>query len=311
MANLFIICGHGDGDPGACGNGYQEAERVRALAGMIKYFGGNSVTIGDTSRNWYADKLINNINIPKGSHVLELHMDSGASTARGAHVIIKGGHSADKYDIALSEFLANILPGRANKLVGRSDLANPNRAASAGINYRLAECGFISNAGDVKIFNAKMDELAKGILKAFDIVPKGEDTRLNALINDNDGSACTRMVFEAQGDYFKIKDKEHGYFLTATSNSKDAKVEFTKADKGDMQLWKIIKKVWKNADYTMFECKGTPGLYLSVEKNGVGSSRLKLWSDLQNLKQKFYIREESDGTTLIIHTFTGKVVSCK
>ena len=29
---LFLIAGHGEGDPGAEGGGYTEAERVRALA---------------------------------------------------------------------------------------------------------------------------------------------------------------------------------------------------------------------------------------------------------------------------------------
>ena len=32
MANLYIIAGHGAGDSGACGHGFTEAERVRALA---------------------------------------------------------------------------------------------------------------------------------------------------------------------------------------------------------------------------------------------------------------------------------------
>lgn len=32
MAKLFIICGHGAGDPGCCAGGYTEAERVRASA---------------------------------------------------------------------------------------------------------------------------------------------------------------------------------------------------------------------------------------------------------------------------------------
>ena len=29
------------------------------------------------------------------------------------------------------------------------------------------ECGFITNANDVKIFNSRMDDIAKGILQAF------------------------------------------------------------------------------------------------------------------------------------------------
>lgn len=200
---LFIICGHGAGDPGACGNGYQEAERVRALASRIKHFGGESVIIGNTSKNWYASNLVNNTNIPKGSLVLELHIDSDAKTAKGAHVIIKKGFAADKYDKALAAFLAGILPGRANAIVGRSDLANPNRAAKAGINYRLAECGFISNAGDVKIFNSKMDEIAKGILRAFDITPKEESKKEDVSKKENTTASSDKLyrVYEQKGAF--------------------------------------------------------------------------------------------------------------
>lgn len=50
MAKLFVIAGHGAGDPGACGNGYSEAERVRALAQRIKTLGGNNVScVGNKS----------------------------------------------------------------------------------------------------------------------------------------------------------------------------------------------------------------------------------------------------------------------
>ena len=58
MAHLFLIAGHGAGDSGAVGYGYTEAERVRALARRIAAYGGSNVTLGDTSRNWYADKGI-------------------------------------------------------------------------------------------------------------------------------------------------------------------------------------------------------------------------------------------------------------
>jgi N-acetylmuramoyl-L-alanine amidase len=170
MQKLFIICGHGAGDPGAIGNGYNEAERVRTLAAKIKELGGDNVIIGDTTKNWYKSKMVNNTNIPKGCLVLELHTDSNITTnAKGAHVIIDANLNADKYDEALANFISGMFPGRSQKLIKRNDLANPNRAQAAGINYRLMECGFISNAGDMKIFNSKMDEIAKGILKCFDI----------------------------------------------------------------------------------------------------------------------------------------------
>lgn len=172
MTKLFVIAGHGAGDPGACGNGYSEAERVRTLALRIKTLGGADVTVGDTGRNWYRDNGISKLNIPKDTQIIELHMDAGVASAKGGHVIIKSGFAADAYDKALAAFIGGILPGRTNKIVGRSDLANPNRAAVKGYPYRLVECGFITNAGDVKIFNSRMDDIARGILGCFGISGK-------------------------------------------------------------------------------------------------------------------------------------------
>lgn len=173
MPKLFVIAGHGAGDPGAVGNGYTEAERVRALASRIKALGGDNVMLGDTNRNWYADNGISSLNISKDYQIIELHMDSASASARGGHVIIKSGFKADAYDNALAKMLKDILPGRSNMIVSRSDLANPNRAAVKGYGYRLVEYGFISNATDVQIFNSRIDDLAKGTLEAFGIKVSG------------------------------------------------------------------------------------------------------------------------------------------
>ena len=169
MAHIFLIAGHGAGDSGAVGNGYTEAERVRTLAQRISELGGSNVTLGDINRDWYADNGISNLSIPKDYQIVELHMDSASSSARGGHVIIKEGYKPDKYDQALADFIGKILPGRSQLIVNRGDLANPKRAAAKGYGYRLVEFGFISNTTDVSIFNSKMDEIAKGVLAAFGI----------------------------------------------------------------------------------------------------------------------------------------------
>lgn len=173
MAKLFVICGHGAGDPGACANGYQEATQVRKLAQRMAALGGADVQVGDMNRNWYKDNGIGRGHCPKGVPVIELHMDSASAGAKGGHVIIKAGFNADAYDTALAKFIGEFFPGRPKTIVGRSDLANPNRAAAMGVNYRLVECGFISNAGDAQKFETQMDALAKGILAAFGIGSNG------------------------------------------------------------------------------------------------------------------------------------------
>lgn len=197
MAHLFIIAGHGAGDSGAVGNGYAEAERVRALALRIGELGKDNVTVGDISRNWYADKGISSLNIPKNWQILELHMDSASPTVRGGHVIIKKGFSPDAYDNALAGLISGIFPGRSNSIVGRDNLANVNRAAAKGYGYRLMECGFISNAEDIRVFNKRIDEIAGGILKAFGIKCEGQ-----AKEEPIDGRIRQGGVFQNKKDEF-------------------------------------------------------------------------------------------------------------
>ena len=172
MAKLFVICGHGAGDPGAGGGGYTEAERVRALAARIKALGGSEVELGDTSRNWYRDGGISRLET--SAPVVELHMDaSGVPGAHGAHVIIKKGFDADEYDRALADRLSAMMPGRAEKIVHHSELANVNRAARRGINYRLVENGFIDSDVDLAYFNSHVDDIARVYLEVFGISASG------------------------------------------------------------------------------------------------------------------------------------------
>ena len=171
--HIYVIAGHGAGDPGATGNGYKEAERVRVLAQRMADLGGEYVHLHPFVDNAYASAAITKLTIPKSWEIVELHMDSAASSAKGGHIIVKTGFSPDEHDRALERLVAGMFPGRAVTLAYRPNLANANRAAKKGYGYRLVENGFISNAGDVAIFNANIDALARGYLEAFDIVPDG------------------------------------------------------------------------------------------------------------------------------------------
>lgn len=217
MAKLFIICGHGAGDSGATGNGYTEAERVRVLGKRIKELGGSSVMLGDVNRNYYADNGISNLTISKDYQIIELHMDSAsASSAKGGHVIIKSGYEPDKYDEALAKMLKEILPGRSQTIVKRSDLANPKRAAAKGYGYRLVEFGFISNAGDVKIFNSRLDDLAKGVLNAFGI-NVSESSTSSGSSSSSSSSGNTSTAKPSSSSSSKTELKVDGYWGKSTT----------------------------------------------------------------------------------------------
>lgn len=221
MTKLLVIAGHGAGDSGAVGNGYTEAERVRALASRIAALGGVNVTIGDMSRNWYRDGGISRLNVSnKDYQILELHMDSASPSAKGGHVIIKNGFTPDKYDNALANMIGGIFPGRSKLIVGRSDLANVNRAAAKGYGYRLMECGFISNAGDIQTFNQRMDDIAKGILGAFGIGSTPNITPasvVNPSVNQNSSSSVSK---NAVNFTYAVKI-EGGRILPAVINLND------------------------------------------------------------------------------------------
>ena len=205
MAKLFVICGHGAGDPGADGGGYTEAERVRALGARIKALGGSEVELGDTSRNWYRDGGINRLET--SAPVVELHMDaSGVPGAHGAHVIIKSGLAADEYDRALADRLSAMMPGRAEKIVHHSELANVNRAARRGINYRLIENGFIDSPIDLAYFNSHVDDIARVYLEVFGITASSATSEPEGSTGDSGSTGFAGGTYRCTVDTLNVRD---------------------------------------------------------------------------------------------------------
>ena len=98
------------------------------------------------------------------------------------------------------------------------------RSLARGINYRLVEYGFISNASDVKVFNTCMDDIARGTLEAFGIVPAANvkpsaTVKPNESVKDTDGKLSVdghwgpkltrrlQEIFEAMGYTITIDGK--------------------------------------------------------------------------------------------------------
>lgn len=327
MARIFVIAGHGAGDSGAVGNGYTEAERVRVLAKKIKELGGNNVMLGDVNRDYYADNGISTLNIPMDYQIIELHMDSASPSAKGGHVIIESGFQPDTYDNALANFIGNVFPGRSNLIVGRNDLANPNRAAARGYSYRLVEFGFISNAGDVNTFNTRLTDIAKGVLNCFGITstsgnkpnkPSTTPTSCKVVLKDNThyGDESRWHLEPCGDDYFRLRNKKTGLYLDVTNGCTDngTFIQAYKGNGSDAQMFKRVRKSHDEADYILWEPKIAPGKYLSVENNGVngsGKTHLKLWEDEKSPKQKFWMKQATDGsgTYLIMHMYSIMYIS--
>lgn len=224
MAKLYVVAGHGGSDPGAGGNGYYEAERVRALANEMKKQGGDNVILGDTSIDWYSTRKFATLPNP-GCPVIELHLDSATASAKGGHVILKSGFAPDKWDNALVNYIRDVFPGRSSNPDYRDNLQNVNLCASRGINYRLLEVCFISNAGDMNYFNSHISEIAKNILKCFDINGKAEDTKpkrnRSIVLQSYDGSDSQKWWVRDNDYYFALRNSSCYEWLSDPNSSKE------------------------------------------------------------------------------------------
>lgn len=180
MAKHLIVYGHGQQDPGAGGNGYEERNFTRYTLGphlekYAKQLKKNSIDFYDKSLNMYYQTQAG-----KGAYttstsyasVTELHLDAASSAATGGHVIVSKSFSADKYDLAIAQ-VVNKYVGWWGSVKGskgisyRSDLLNLNVYARRGISYRLVELAFITNKTDMQKLVKNIDAVAKEMVEAI------------------------------------------------------------------------------------------------------------------------------------------------
>ena len=177
MATILNIAGHGTKrngqfDPGASGFVTQGEWRYYAESFfklLKKYEPQGHTVIYHTAYNVYDYGNIVNLAKQYGNDtiVIEWHFDAtGTPDASGGHVIVYSGYTPDALDLRLRDGIKKVLGVRYTHkghvgISGRSNLANVNRTANGGINYRLIELGFGTSPKDSKIMLNDMDKVAK------------------------------------------------------------------------------------------------------------------------------------------------------
>ena len=162
MGLHLVIAGHGDGDPGALGNGYKERDLTLEVTNLLDAQHENIHAY--TAHNVYAQG--NLATIAKGyDTVTEIHFNAFNQTAKGTEVLIHSAYEPDGVDTKILNVLSKYFQNRGIKK--RSDLGNMNIAYNKGINYRLVEVCFIDNAEDIKIYQANKNKIAKEIAEAI------------------------------------------------------------------------------------------------------------------------------------------------
>lgn len=162
MGLHLVIAGHGDGDPGATGNGYKERDLTLEVTNLLDAQHENIHAY--TAHNVYAQGTL--ATVAKGyDTVTEIHFNAFNKTAKGTEVLIHSAYEPDGVDTKILNVLSKYFQNRGIKK--RSDLGNMNIAYNKGINYRLVEICFIDNAEDIKIYQANKNKIAKEIAEAI------------------------------------------------------------------------------------------------------------------------------------------------
>ncbi len=191
----LIIPGHGNGDPGAIGNGYREADLTREMTALIrtelsKYC---EVDALSASENWYRSiiKQGKYFNFKPYGYVLEVHFNSSSGTnADGKTTGTEIYATREEKTVSVEEkIVANIAKlGFKNRGVKRKNYDLINYIKKQGVSSALLEVCFINDTDDMKLYNAKKQEIAKAIAEG---VAEGFKLETNAL------SAACKMLFNA------------------------------------------------------------------------------------------------------------------
>ena len=168
MKDWLLIAGHGQGDPGAIGNGYKESDLTREFATLLKEElekRGKTVDLYPFSRNAVKSRDVENY---KAKQVLEIHFNSFSDpNSNGTETLIHDSYKPDKIDMKIKEVSAKYWRDRGIK--GRNNLYVMNRYKAMRVSFRLLEVCFISSAKDMEIYqNNKKQfamDLAEGITK--------------------------------------------------------------------------------------------------------------------------------------------------
>lgn len=215
---ILIICGHGDGDPGACACGYREVDLVREQGqllqqSLLKYA---DVDLYDRSLNLYKVQKAGNIfNFRVYDYVIELHFNAGVGNQNGngkttgTEILV---HKTEQGVGVETAILNNICAlGFRNRGVKKvSNLLNMNVCkGNQGVSYALIETCFIDDLDDIKLYLNKRDEvvnaITSGVVAGFGLKKINKELVTASEITDK--LATTYFPITDKSNFIKVLDE--------------------------------------------------------------------------------------------------------
>ncbi|MEG2583832.1 MAG: N-acetylmuramoyl-L-alanine amidase, partial [Oscillospiraceae bacterium] len=176
---ILLIAGHGDGDSGACGFGYREAdltrEVVRNLKGPLQKYA--DVEIADTNRDMFKYLKSDSYDFTPYDYVLEVHFNAGVSdmtgngATTGTEIFVNTNESGTAVEENIIGNIAKV--GFKSRGVKRENFSVISKIKRQGVSCALLEVCFIDDRDDVDLYQSKkLDiarEIAEGIAVGFGI----------------------------------------------------------------------------------------------------------------------------------------------
>lgn len=172
---ILLIAGHGNGDPGACGCGFYEADLTRETVSLIKPLLQRyaEVDIADLSRNWYADICKKGINFDfrKYDYVLEVHFNAGSrdnlgnGKTTGTEVYVTYAETGISVENQIVENISHL--GFVNRGVKHRDFSLISHIKKQGTSAALLEVCFIDDLDDMKLYSQKKHKIAEAVSLAI------------------------------------------------------------------------------------------------------------------------------------------------
>lgn len=179
---VLLIAGHGKNrngsfDSGATGlisKGEHRYVTEDLFPAMKRHLPKNADVVFHTAYNVYDYGNIVSLAKKHGNDtkVVEVHFDAFKGTSNGGHVIVHKKYEPDALDLRLRDAINSMVGLRFSHkghqgISGRDNLANVNRTANGGVNYRLIELGFGDNNPDADILINRVDEYAQKLVQAI------------------------------------------------------------------------------------------------------------------------------------------------
>lgn len=163
---ILLISGHGAGDVGACGCGFQEYALTRELVNNIapklrKYA---TVDVYDQNRNAFYDCQRGTFNIGAYDYVLEVHFNAFNGQAHGTEIFVTDREKAVTVEKEIMKNMGKFFTLRGNAGVKVTNFLVINTVKSKGISSALIETCFIDNQDDMNVYVANKDKVAQAIV---------------------------------------------------------------------------------------------------------------------------------------------------